>query len=171
VDVEQPAPGKKAKTAVSKSKRQREVDDPPTVESEQGATKKTRVGKDPNVSEPRTPCAPARRSGRAHTTTLTAPPKRKRRTKEEIAADKAKAEQEKKRLEELALENHRAMVQMDVDEDIDRVETAARTIRTFGDLEDDSGEEFIGHAEVEDSESESDCKAEDALMLKVRYLI
>jgi len=63
------------------------------------------------------------------------------------------------------------MVQMDVDEDIDRAETAARTIRTFGDLEDDSGEEFIGYAEVEDSESESDSEAQDALMLKVRLLI
>jgi len=97
VDVEQPAPGKKAKTAVSKSKRQCKVDNPPTVESEQVvATKKTRTGKDPKVSEPRAPHTPARCSGRAHTTTLTAPPKRKRRTKEEIAADKAKADQEKR---------------------------------------------------------------------------
>lgn len=128
-------------------------------------TKKARTQQAPEVSKPQ---APARRSVRAHATALTAPPKRKRRTKEEIAADKAKAEAEKKQLEELAQQNHRAMVQMDITEDIDRVETTAQTIRTFNDLEDNSGEEFIGYVEVEDSES--DDEAEDSLTLKVRFL-
>ncbi|KDR66446.1 hypothetical protein GALMADRAFT_232506 [Galerina marginata CBS 339.88] len=55
---------------------------------------------------------------------------------------------------------------MDIDEDIDRAETAARTIRTFAELEDESGEDFIGYTAVDDSESESDGGAEDALTLK-----
>ena len=93
VDTDQPVPGKKAKIGVSKSKCQHEADDLPTAEPEQVATtKKTRTRKDPKVSEHQ---VPARRSERAHTT-LTAPPKRKRRTKIEIAADKAKAKEEKK---------------------------------------------------------------------------
>jgi hypothetical protein len=53
--------------------------------------------------------------------------KRKRRTKAEIVADQAKAETEKKCMEELTKDNNRAMVQMDIDEDIDRTDTANRT--------------------------------------------
>lgn len=56
MEVEQPAPGKKAKEAVSKSKRQYEIDDSPTVEPEQVVTtKKMRTVKDPTVSEPQPP--------------------------------------------------------------------------------------------------------------------
>ena len=163
VDSEQPAPGKKVKTTVTKSKHQHEVDDPPTVE-QVTTTKKPRTEKAAKVSEPQ---ALARRSERAHAMTLAAPPKRKRRTKAEMAADKAKADEEKKRLEDIAQENHRARVQMDIAEDIDRAETATRTIRTFGDLEDDSGEEFVGLADIEDSEL--DDEAADALTLKVSF--
>lgn len=167
VEEEQPAPGNKGKNTVSKTKRQREVDNVPTIEPEQVvATKKTRTAKGPKASEPQ---ASVRRSDRAHPTTLAAPPKRKRRTKAEIEADKAKADAEKKRKEELAEENQRALAQMDIDEDIDRAEAATRTIKTFTKLEDDSGEEFVGYAEVEDSESEPDGDAEDALTLKVRF--
>jgi len=57
---------------------------------------------------------------------------------------------------------------MDINEDINRAETATRTIRTFAELENESGEEFIGYAAVEDSQSESDGQAEDGLTLKVR---
>ena len=87
-----------------------------------------------------------------------------------MAADKAKADAEKKEKEELMRENVRKMAQMDIDEDIDRAETAARTIRTFAELEDESGEEFVGYADVEDSDSELDGRAEDALTLKVRLV-
>jgi hypothetical protein len=146
------------------SKRQREVDDSPTVESDSDAvtTKKMKTGKD---SKGPVPQAPPRRSGRAHATTPTTPAKRKRRTKEQIAADKAKADKEKKRLEELSRENHRTMVQMDLVEDMDRAGTAARTIRTLKNIQEESGEEFVGYADVVDSESEDE--AEDALTLKV----
>jgi len=82
--------------------------------------------------------------------------------------DKAKADAEKKQ-KELMQENYHKMAQMDINEDVDRAETAARTIRTFTELEDESGEEFVGYAAVEDSESESDGRAEDALTLKVRF--
>lgn len=171
MEVEQPAPGKKAKVVVSKSKRQHEIDNPPTIEHEQAvATKKMRTEKHPTVSEPQAPAAPAQRSDRAHPTTLAAPQKRKRRTKAEMAADKAKADAEKKRLEDLTQENHRAMAQMDIDEDIDRSKTAARTIRNFAAIENDSGEEFVGFADIQDSESESNGEAEDVLTLKVRFL-
>ena len=166
-DTDQPAPGKKAKTGVSKSKRQHKVDDPPSAEPEQVATtKKTRTRKDPRVSEHQ---VPAQCSERAHTI-LTAPPKRKRQTKNEIAADKAKAEEGKKRQEELTQENQCMMAQMDINEDLDRAETAAQTIRTFSDHEDHSGEEFVGYGDIEESESELDGEAEEALKLKVRFL-
>lgn len=167
VEAAQPAPGKKARTAVSKSKQQVKADNPPTSEPDQVVTtKKTRTRKEPKVPEPE---AQVRRSDRPQNAMPAGPQKRKRRTKEEIAADKARAEAEKKRQEELTQENHRILAQMDVDEDIDRAETATRTIRTFAELEDGSGEEFLGFAAIEDSESESDGGAEDALTLKVRF--
>ena len=166
-EVEQPAPGKKAKTAVSKSKRQHEIENPPIVEPEEVVvTKKARTGKNTKVSVPQ---APPRRSDRPHPTPIAVPQKRKRRTKAEIAADKAKTEAEKKQLEEITEENHRTMARMDIEEDINRAETAARTIRTFADLENNTGEEFIGYEDVEDSGSESGSEAEDALALKVRF--
>ena len=65
-DVEQPAPGKKAKTVMvitwSSSKCQHEVDDSHTVESDSEAvtTKKTKTGKDLKGPVPQ---APAQRSG------------------------------------------------------------------------------------------------------------
>lgn len=88
-----------------------------------------------------------------------------------MAADKAKAEAEQKQLEELTQENHLAMMQMDIDEDIDRAETATRTIRNFSAIENDSGKEFVGYTNIPDSKSsESDGEAEDLLRLKVRFL-
>jgi len=83
--------------------------------------------------------------------------------------DKAKADAEKKEKEECTQENHCKMVQMDINEDIDRAETAAQTIRTFVELEDESSEEFVGYTAIEDSKSESDRGAEDMLSLKVRF--
>ena len=155
-EAAQAAPGKKARTAVSKSKQQHKANDTPTGESDQVV-----------ASEPE---APVRCSERPHIEKPAAPQKQKRRTKAEMAADKAKADVEKKEKEELTRENVRKMAQMDIDEDIDRAETAARTIRTFAELEDESGEEFVGYADVEDSDSELDGRAEDALTLKVRLV-
>lgn len=97
------------------------------------------------------------------------PQKRKRRTQAQIAADKAEANAEKQRQEDLTQENQRAMVQMDIDEDINRAEIAARTVRTFANLDNDSNEEFIGYADIKDSESESDGDADNASTLKVRF--
>ncbi|KIM39261.1 hypothetical protein M413DRAFT_29440 [Hebeloma cylindrosporum] len=161
VEAEQPAPAKKSKSSVSNPKRQREVDDPPIIESNVTA-KKARTAKEPKLLEPQ---PHTRRSDRAQTTTQAAPQKRKRRTKAEIAADKAKADAERKRQEELTQDNRRAMIQMDIDEDIDREETGARTIRTLASIENDSGEEFVGYADVQDT-SESDSEAVNALTLK-----
>jgi len=58
------------------------------------------------------------------------------------------------------------MVQMDLAEDVDRAGTAARTIRTLKNIEEESSEEFVGYADVVDSESEDE--AEGVFMLKVR---
>ncbi|KAF8812151.1 hypothetical protein BYT27DRAFT_7252111 [Phlegmacium glaucopus] len=164
VEVAQPPPGKKAKTAVSKSKQQVKADNPPTSEPDQVVTTRTtRTRKEPKQPKPE---AQVQHSDQAHIAKPAGPQKRKRRTREEIAADKAKAEAEKKRQEELTKENHHIMAKMDIDKDIDRAETAIRTIRTFAEIEDESGEEFIGYAAIEDSESELDGGAEDALTLK-----
>lgn len=86
-----------------------------------------------------------------------------------MAADKATADAEKKKLEDAAKENQLAMEKMDIDKDNYRAEVAARTIRTFNDLDDDSGEEFIGYANVKGSDSESDGEVHNALLLKVRF--
>ena len=173
-EPEQLAPVKKA---VGRPKRQHnEVDEAATVESEQLApTKKARVTCTTDPNTPRLQ-SPARRSNRARTQTLPgaqAAQKRKQRTKEEIAADKAKADAEKKKWEELTKENHRALEQMDIHEDISRAETAIRTIRTFGDLNRDSemdGEEFVGFNNIASSDSDTDGHTEDPVNLKVRYL-
>jgi len=75
-DVEQPAPGKKAKAVITSSKCQHKVDDSPTVESDLEAvtTKKMKTGKDPKGPVPQ---ASTRCSGRAHAMTPTTPAKRK----------------------------------------------------------------------------------------------
>jgi hypothetical protein len=63
------------------------------------------------------------------------------------------------------------MEQMNLNDDIEREETAVRTIRTFGDLDRDSGEEFVGFDDIlgEDSDPDSDSHAEETVNLKVRY--
>ena len=112
------------------------------------------------------------------TKVLAAPQKRKRRTKEEIAADKAAAEAKKRQEEVLTQEKHCAMAQMDIDEAIDRAEMVAQTVRTFADLdrETESGvEEFVGYNSVSSSEdsdvgSDGHGHAEVPVKLKVRLL-
>ena len=180
VELEPPALGKKAKITVSKAKRQREDDDAVVKDSEQVApTKKVKTAptntKKTDTQQPEGPGG--RRSSRTQTKTPKATTaKRARRTKDEIAADKAKAEAEKRRQQQLTEENHKEMIRMDANEDINRAETAARAIRTFTDLDRDSGgEEFTGYDEVssgEDSDIDDesdDGYSEDAATLKVRF--
>jgi len=179
-DISPQSTAKGASKPVTKGKRSHDAANIAVVESEQ-----PRPAKKP-IAEPVAPAkrarmatgnmkkptkapdhqSPPRRSNRAQTKTQAPPQKRKRRTKEEIAADKAKADAEKRQQEELIEENHRAMMQLDIDEDVDRANTAARTIRTFADLEcantNSDGEEFEGFHDVSsttDSESTSDGEA------------
>ena len=180
VKSEQAAPTKKAKTTVSRGKRQREVDDTATVKFEQvDPVKKARTTLTNPMKDPKTPQtqSPAWQSNWACTQTAAtaAIQKSKRQTTDEVAADKARADAEKKRKKELTEENHCVMAQMDVNEGIERAGTATWTIRTFGDLEHDSktdGEEFEGFIDVsqgEDSNPNSDDQTIGAINLKVRY--
>jgi len=179
VESEQPAQAKRVRTTASNTKRQCEIDDTAWAETELVApTKKMKTApkmtsapkrkKDTNISP--------QRSNRAQTNAPAAPQKRKRRTKEEIAADKAKADAEKRQKEELIEQNHRAMMRMDIDEDIDRAEMAAQTIRTFADLDrktESDVEDFVGCLDVSssgDSDSDSNGHAENAVKLKVSFL-
>lgn len=174
VALEQPARAKRVtRTTTSNPKRQREVDNTTSVETELAPpTKKTKTApkkkKDTNLSP--------RRSNRTQTNAPATPQRRKRRTKEEIAADRAKADAEKRQKEELIKQNHRAMKRMDIDEDVDRAETAAKTVRTFADLDrrtESDAEEFVGYLDVSssgDSDSDSNGHAENTGKLKVRFL-
>ena len=172
VELEQPA--NNGKSSASKPKRQREVDTTAVTEDEQTAPmKKPRTAPKTAKNKPDVSPRP-QRSSRATTKASAAPQKRKRRTKEEIAADKAASEAKKRQQEVLTQEKHRAMAQMDIDEDVDKAEMAARTVRTFADLdrETESGvEEFVGYNSVpssDDSDLVSD--AEVPVKLKVRLL-
>jgi hypothetical protein len=77
----------------------------------------------------------------------------------------------------LTQEKHRAMAQMDIDEDVDRAEMAARTV-SFADLDrkTESGvEEFVGYNSVSSSDdsdlgSDAHAHAEVPVKLKVRLL-
>jgi hypothetical protein len=90
-------------------------------------------------------------------------------TKDEIAADNAKADAEKRRQEELIKENHCTMVQMDIDKDTNRAQTVTRTIRTFADIEGDSKEVFVGYEDISSGEDSDSGLAKDTLTLKVRF--
>ena len=91
-------------------------------------------------------------------------------------ADKAKADAEKRQKEELIKLNRHAMMRMDIDEDVNRAEMAAKTIRTFADLDcrtESDVEEFVGYLNVSssgDSDSDSNGHAENTGKLKVRFL-
>ena len=89
--------------------------------------------------------------------------KRKRCTKAEIAADKAATEaavaMEKKRLEEVALEKQRKITQMNLEEDVNRMEVETRTIRKFTDLNrivESDKEEFPGYSDMLNLSSSSE---------------
>lgn len=174
LELKQPVPAKKAKTAASQTKRQREADNADVVESEQAIPKKKKTT--PTMKAIEAQQSPARRSVRNPPKVPAGTQRRKRRTKAEMAADKAMKEMEKKQLEELTEENNRAMTRMDITEDINRAETAARTIRKFADLDhktESDGEEFVGYNEVcsgEDSDSDNS-HVEDTVKLKVRFQV
>jgi hypothetical protein len=166
--VAEPLPAKKAKMNL-KTKRQREEDDAVAVESEQavGAKKsKTALTKSPTALQS------PRQTGRKQTKSAKAPgPVKKRRTKEEVAADKAKKAAEKMALEELTKQKDLAMKRMDIREDIDRAKMATKTVRTFMDLDHNTAsdaEEFVGYNEAS-SEDESD--AISPTNLKVSFCI
>ena len=166
---EEPTGAKKIKTTVSNSKRQREVDNITSETEHAVPTKKTKTAPKKVVAEPKTNNISPRRSGRAHKNAPATPQRRKRRTREEIAADKAKADAEKRQKEELTKENHHAMMQMDIEEDTDRAEVAARTVRSFADLDreaESDAEEFVGYHDVLGSE-DSDSDGNAAVKLKV----
>lgn len=78
----------------------------------------------------------------------------------------------------LTQEKHHTMAQMDIDEDINRAEIAAQTIRTFTDLDCETElgiEEFVGYNSVSSSDdsdlgSDGHGHAEVPVKLKVRLL-
>ncbi|KJA15336.1 hypothetical protein HYPSUDRAFT_391821 [Hypholoma sublateritium FD-334 SS-4] len=170
---------------ISKAKRTRDTTSNAAEESQQQPNpKKPRTVTKPAPASPaRPPEKPARRSARA-TVQNKAPAvgqKRKRRTKAEIAADKTAAEaaaaMEKKRLEEVALEKQRRITQMNLDEDIDRMEVETRTIRKFSDLDrilESDEEEFAGYNDMlnlsSSSEEAPEAPEDDFEALKVSIL-
>jgi len=96
--------------------------------------------------------------------------KKKRQTQEEVAAAKEEAERDKARLNELAEEADKQLVQMDVDNENMRVEQAERAIWQFSDLGNkdsgSGGEEFIRYDAVpllSDEESGSGKGPKDSL--------
>lgn len=177
---------KTATREVSKAKRTHDTTSDAAEESQQPPNpKKPRMVMKPVPASPaQPPEKPARRSARA-TVKSNAPAvgqKRKRRTKAEIAADKAAAEaataMEKKRLEEVALEKQRKITQMNLEEDINRMEVETRTIRKFSDLDcilESDEEEFTGYKDTlnlsSSSEEDPEAPEDDFEALKVSILL
>jgi hypothetical protein len=157
---------KKVKTASTKPKRSRDTEDNITLENEQpGPAKKAKTMATKSQKALEVPLAqsPGRRSARKKSQTPKVTQKRKRRTKAEMEADAAKAEEDRQQKEKLTKETNLAMEQMNISEDINRKATAALTIRKFNDLERDSqsdGEEFIGYNDVLGSEDGLDSDGE-----------
>ena len=103
--------------------------------------------------------------------------KKKRRTRQEIAAAKEEAERakeeaekDKAQLSKLAQEADKRLLQMDVDDENTRVEQAEKAIRRLSDLENEDshsgGEEFVGYDAVSlssDEESDSGEGPKDSL--------
>lgn len=99
--------------------------------------------------------------------------KRKRRTKAEMLADKAKAEADRLQLQEEAKRNQERMVMMDIEEDVSRVGATVQIIRKFADIENDSGlEEFPGYHDIaSDSDTGSEVELVEKKVLKVSKTI
>lgn len=159
-------PSEKPKMKVSNLKRKKEDVNVPVPEPGQPPhAKRTKKMQPPN---PNVDAPPARRSVHTGTTIQTPPKKRKRRTKAQILADKAKANAEKLQLKEQARKNEEEMRMMDIEEDISQAGNKAHTFRKFSDIENESGEEFVGYNDIKGSGSEAESDSEDAVTLKVR---
>jgi len=110
----------------------------------------------------------ARRSSRT-TKAPVAAEKKKRWTRDEIATEKAEVEKNQQCLKELSGETDWRLVQMDIDEDIQRHKEAEGTILQISDIKnnmsDPDGEEFVGYEAVSSSSDDDDCgeEAEDSL--------
>ncbi|KAF8149100.1 hypothetical protein B0H34DRAFT_195237 [Crassisporium funariophilum] len=151
--------------ASAKGKRGRDaVDKPPApdIDTEQSAPPKRARTAKKNLSVPEDKPA-ARHSARNNVKAPTMAPKRKRRTKEQIASDNAAAEIEKLRLKVLEEEKREQMRQLDLEEDVNRIDEDTGMIRKFTDLDQKSGsseEEFDGYNDVvsdlDSSNSEED---------------
>ena len=101
--------------------------------------------------------------------------KRKRRTKAEIEAANAAADNAIKQLAEEAKKAQQCLAQMDIDNDVERVETAANTIRRISDVHmamsntsDLDCEEFVGYNEVSSSSAD---ESEDVENLEVSFFV
>jgi hypothetical protein len=92
---------------------------------------------------------------------------RKRRTKAEIEADKAATAEAKKQQEDKVKATDRWMAQINMDEDKDRAETAARTIRRLSNIQELDQEEFVGHNNVSSTKSD---ELEDIKVGKLSHL-
>jgi hypothetical protein len=147
--------------------RKRIHDTEDTVESESVPAKKTKV-----VIKSRDIQSVVRRSGRSPKPNGKAiTQKRKRRTKAEVEAAKATAEAAKMQKEKTAQDAKQHLAQMDIDDDVDKAQTAANTIRRLSDVAMNSatdldGEEFVGFNDVSSTSDKSD----DDEDLKVRQI-
>lgn len=101
--------------------------------------------------------------------------KKTRRSKAEVQEAKAAIEEAKKRKEEEAREAMERLARMDIDNDNDRAQTAAKIIRRLSDVglndASDSGEEFVGFDEVSSTESTSADESKDTDALKVSRFV
>lgn len=138
---------------VSGSKRPQNTEDQPesNTHTTEIATKKQRTGNPNHLEElelapmqTQTQRQPSRTT--KVTKSLTTP--RKWRTREEVLADKARVEEEKRQQEELNRDNEQRMLEMDIEEDVDRARTTTHVVRKFADIKNDSGEEFVGYNDV-----------------------
>jgi hypothetical protein len=137
----------KVATKTSRGKRVRETEDA-NIETSQAPAKKVKV---PTTNPDTQPGL--RRSGRGPKPNGKAVmEKKKRRTKAEVQAAKAAAEDAKRQKEEKASEAKQRLAQMDIDKHNKRVKTAAKIVRRISDvaLDDtfDDHEEFVGFDEV-----------------------
>jgi hypothetical protein len=101
--------------------------------------------------------------------------KRKRRTKAELEAAKAAADNIKKLKAKEAEKAQQCLAQMDIDNDVERAQTAADTIRRLSDVHvamsnasDLDCEEFVGYNEVSSSSAD---ESEDVENLEVSFFI
>jgi hypothetical protein len=154
---------------VSGRKRGRDSEDT-VVESKSAPAKKAKV-----VTE-RLDIQPAvRRSGRSPKPNGKAIiQKQKRRTKAEVQAAKAAAEEAKQQKAEADQEAKEHMVQMNIDDDVERAQTAAKTIRRLSDVAinnatDLDEEEFVGFHDVSSTSTDESEDNEDLEVSQINW--